>query len=81
MTSETRIELEDGKYTYVQNGGEQYALRYGEPWRDLTGDKFTYCLAARIVELEELNKALQAKIDLMLQKYVTRYQEQHENND
>jgi len=53
-----KIELEDGKYTYVFNNGEQYALRYGESWRDLTGDKFIYCMAARIDELEAKIKRL-----------------------
>lgn len=47
------ISLSDGKYTYVFDNGEQYALRYGGYWRDLTGDKFVYCLAARIKELED----------------------------
>ena len=47
------IKLDDGKYTYIFENGEQYALRYGEFWRDLTGDKFVYCLAAKIEELED----------------------------
>lgn len=55
------IELEDGKYTYVFKDGEQYALRNGEPWRDLTGDKFIYCMAAEIdrlkLELESIKGA------------------------
>lgn len=56
---ETRIELEGGKYTYVcDNNGKQEALRYGEPWRDLAGDKFVYCLAYRANELQEQNKSL-----------------------
>lgn len=49
----TKIELDEGKYTYVFDGGEQYALRYGEPWRDLTGDNLVYWMAARILDLEE----------------------------
>lgn len=48
-----KIELDDGKYTYVNDAQGQRALRYGEPWRDLTGDNFVYCLAARIEELEQ----------------------------
>lgn len=47
-----RIELEGGKYTYVlDEAGKQEALRYGEPWRDLVGDKFVYCMAAEIESL------------------------------
>ena len=55
-----RHEFENGKYTYIFDNGEQYALRNGEPWRDLTGDKFIYCMAA---ELE----TLQAKYDELLE--------------
>ena len=60
-----RIDLEDGKYTYVLNddeSGSQYALRYGEPWRDLTGDKFVYCMAAKIEEQTERIKDLEAAL-------------------
>ena len=54
-----KIELENGKYTYVcYDDGRQHALRYGEEWRDLVGDKFVYCLAHRVTELQEQNKAL-----------------------
>lgn len=50
--AETQIELNGGKYTYVFDQGKQYALRYGEPWRDLTGDNLVYWMAAKIQELE-----------------------------
>ena len=56
MTSKqtVRIELNDGKYTYVREpDGKQYALRYGEEWRALTGDNLIYWMALRIEELEE----------------------------
>lgn len=48
-----KIELCDGKYTYVLNEitGEQYALRNGETWRDLTGDKFVMSLAQMVESL------------------------------
>ena len=58
-----RIDLEGGKYTYVLNDdepGSQYVLRYGEPWRDLIGDKFVYCMAAKIEEQAERIKELEA---------------------
>jgi hypothetical protein len=48
-----RISLGDGKYEYVLDNDRQFVLRYGELWKDLTGDKFTYLMAARISELEE----------------------------
>lgn len=48
-----KIDLNDGKYTYVFDNGKQYALRYGEQWRDLTGDNLIYWMACRIEELED----------------------------
>ena len=53
-----KIDLADGKYTYLFDNGKQKALRYGEPWRDLTGDKLVFCLAARVEELEQENRQL-----------------------
>ena len=51
--SELRVTVDDGKYTYVAEAdGKSYALRHGEPWQEMTGNKFVYCLAARIEELE-----------------------------
>jgi hypothetical protein len=49
--SDTKVTVADGKYTVVipENGG-LHALRYNEPWRDLTGDNLVYYLA---VELHE----------------------------
>lgn len=46
------VTVEDGKYTVVFDDGKLYALRYGERWRDLTGDKFVYALMCRIQALE-----------------------------
>lgn len=50
-----RIELCDGKYTYVINedGRDQHALRYGERWRDLVGDGFVLAMAQEISEQQE----------------------------
>ena len=51
-----KIELEDGKYTYLFNEatGVQECLRYGEPWRkeDLIGDNLLLAMAQRIIDLE-----------------------------
>lgn len=49
-----RYEL-NGKYTIIQEPGKLEALRYGEPWRDLTGDNLVYWMA---VEIETLLNAL-----------------------
>lgn len=52
MTTET-IDLEDGKYTLcLHSDGRLEALRYGEPWRELCGDKLVLCLMQRVQALE-----------------------------
>lgn len=53
-----KVEIEDGKYTYDFNGGNAHVLRYGEPWRDVVGDKFIYCMASEIDELRTANEKL-----------------------
>ena len=50
------LKLEDGKYEVVLddvNFTVFEVLRYGEPWRNLVGDKFIYSLISKIRELEE----------------------------
>ena len=48
----TRIELDDGKYTVVHdNGAGLHALRYGEHWRDMTGDGLVLAMAQEIEDL------------------------------
>lgn len=50
----TRIDLLGGKYTVQHDNGVNFkALRYGEEWRDLTGDGLVLALVQRIRELEE----------------------------
>ena len=43
-----QIEIENGKYTYFFDNGNQYVFRYGEKWRDLLGNKFVYLLANEV---------------------------------
>lgn len=48
-----RLELEGGKYTYIEHDdGRQQVLRYGEPWRDVTGDKFIGALVYELLTLK-----------------------------
>lgn len=63
--SEIRIELESGKYTYLYNSdtGKQGVLRYGEEWRDLTGDKFVYALAQLVLKQQNGNAELKKKLE------------------
>lgn len=41
-------DYEDGKYTvtFDEQSGALKALRYGDEWRDLSGDKLVYCMPA-----------------------------------
>ena len=48
-----RVSVEGGKYTYVVTETNAHVLRYGELWKDATGDKFTYSMAAEIESLRE----------------------------
>lgn len=48
-----QLDLDDGKYRVLYDGdGGLRALRYGEPWRELTGDNLVFSLVYRVVELE-----------------------------
>jgi hypothetical protein len=42
------MNFENGKYKIEGTK----VLRHGEPWRDITGDKFIGCMISRIEELE-----------------------------
>jgi len=55
MTYPTRIDVCDGKYTIIYDfdTGQSEALRYGEKWRDLCGDKMVLAMFDTIVELRE----------------------------
>lgn len=67
MSDTLVIELEGGKYSYVYTNGKQTVLRHDEEWRDLTGDKFVYAMAARIAELEAaLNNILSCHRNAMM---------------
>lgn len=46
--------LENGKYTVIfdDKTGNLKALRYGEEWRDLTGDKLFYSMLAEMIQLK-----------------------------
>jgi hypothetical protein len=49
-----RVTVYHGKYTVIQDpGGGLSALRYGEPWRDCTGDGLILALAQEVEELRE----------------------------
>ena len=55
--SKESILLDNEKYEVIfdQTSGkcEFHALRYGEEWRNLTGDNLVLCMFQRIQDLEE----------------------------
>lgn len=59
-----KVELENGKYTlcFNEQTGEFEALRGGEPWRNLCGDKMVLCAMQKIEaqedEIKQLREAL-----------------------
>lgn len=62
--AEIDLEVYDGKYRFVFDAKGSRAYRYGEPWRDCTGDGFVLALAQDLQEArhqrDELRKALEA---------------------
>jgi hypothetical protein len=60
-----KITFADGKYTILikQTGGLE-CLRYGEPWRDLTGDGMVYSLACALSEARDTIEELKSQIRL-----------------
>ena len=61
--------FEDGKYTVISDDkGNLKALRHGEPWQDLTGNKMVHAmlyevdsLKTKVAELESAVKAPDAE--------------------
>ena len=75
--SELRIELEDGKYTYIRGADcSQKILRYGDFVLDITGDKFFGALVEEIERLKELLEEAYADADEVLRPYVKRLEDQ-----
>ena len=54
MTKETRVSVEDGKYTFIHTDGMNLrCLRNDLPWRDLVGDKAVLSLVGEVEQLRE----------------------------
>jgi hypothetical protein len=65
---ELRVDVEGGKYTVIQDhNGELKALRYGQPWRNLSGDKLVLCLAQELdqrrTDAKELSENIKLAVD------------------
>ena len=63
LSERLRIATGDGKYEVVQEaGGALYANRYGERWRELTGDGLVLALACEIEEAREKIAELEQRL-------------------
>lgn len=64
MDYPTRLDFCDGKYTVIYDfsTGQSECLRYGQPWRQLVGDKMVLAMFDRVVELQAENAALKAEL-------------------
>lgn len=59
-----KLDLDAGKYTYLRyKEGGQEALRYGEKWRELSGDNLTYYMGCHIEELAKQLEVVQAELE------------------
>ena len=71
----TRIDFEDGKYSILHyHGVGLRALRYGEPWRDCSGDGLILALVQEVEDLREQ----QAVLVEALTEYMAAYNEHWE---
>lgn len=64
MDYPTRLDFCDGKYTVIYDfsTGQSECLRYGQPWRQLVGDKMVLAMFDRVVELQAEVAALKAEL-------------------
>ena len=46
-----KIILYDGKYTFIKGDHILICLRYGEPWREFTGDNAVHALFDKCMDL------------------------------
>jgi len=46
------MKFDNGKYEIKREGDRLIAYRYGEVWRDLTGDNLIYWMVERVKQLE-----------------------------
>ena len=64
MNEELRMDFSDGKYTVVYyDNGKLVALRFGEVWRDLTGDKMVFWMLHEANQLREQRDELLKALD------------------
>lgn len=64
MSDRWTVSVGEGKYAYVYDAtAPVVVLRHGESWRDVTGDKFIYCLASELKDAREKIAELESQIE------------------
>ena len=59
-------EFADGKYTVInENDGYLTALRYGEPWQDLTGNHLIYWMLVEVDTLKQQRNELLETLNIL----------------
>lgn len=67
-----RVSVDDGKYTIIQaSAGGLRALRYGEEWRDLTGDGMVLALAQEIQNLRDVLESIRKPSPELTKAFMT----------
>ena len=67
MSDMIKVSICDDKYTIIQDAsGRTNVLRYGEPWRDVTGDNVILGAAYEIDKLQSRIKRLEKAGDRLL---------------
>jgi hypothetical protein len=73
-----KIELENGKYTIIEDldNREFKALRYGEDWRNLIGDNLILALVQKIEEMDAELTAKEFNHVLLLKTWMNKVNEE-----
>lgn len=64
-----RHDFEDGKYTVINDNGGLVALRHGEQWRDLNGDKLVCSMLLEVDALKAQRDELLVAAKLVIAWY------------
>ena len=64
MSEDTKVDVEEGKYTFIVRGGTGYVdlLRYGEDWRTFDDDEAVAAIVWDLQEVREEKAKLEKKL-------------------
>lgn len=63
--SREEMTFADGKYTVVYDQGHLTALRYGETWRDLSGDNLIYWMLVEAIKYKAQSSRLTQQLEIV----------------